>query len=313
MKSDMGKYSGVCPWQSVYIPVLIFFLVLCISCSCAAGEKQGTQISITVTPENPPEGYAFTVTGTLTDAAGSPLGNKRIALESSPDGDPAYPFERIAVDATDRSGKFEFFRGNHTPAEYIRVSYMGNAEYLGSVSEPVPVHNAGIYVSGTHPARKTGGLMLTGSPDNSIVLLDGEVRGVTPLALNGIESGPHILEIGKPGYQNQTMEVYVAPERKTTFSFSLPPAGINLQNAGIESQTGLHVYSNTSYQDDMSVPLGDPLYSFSKAGMSVDIYGNNTSVNGTNKTQITTMYDEHPFGDGFSMSVIITSDDTPFR
>jgi hypothetical protein len=313
MKSDMGNYSGICSRQWILIPLLIFFLVLCSLFSWAAADKQETLITITVTPENPPEGYAFTVTGTLTDASGSPLGNKRVSLESSPDGDPAYPFERIAVDATDRTGRFEFFRGNHTPAEYIRVSYLGNAEYQGSVSEAVPVHNAAVYGAGTHPSRTTGGLMLTGSPDNSIVLLDGEVRGVTPLALNGIESGPHILEIGKPGYQNQTMEVFVAPERKTTFSFSLPPAGINLQNAGIESQTGLHVFSNTSYQDDMSVPLGDPLYSFSKAGVSVDIYGNNTSVNGTNKTQITTLYDEHPFGDGFSMSVIITSDNTPFR
>ncbi len=313
MKSDMGNYSGICSGHWISIPLLIFFLVTCFICSWAAADKQETLISITVTPENPPEGYAFTVTGTLTDASGSPLGNKRVSLESSPDGDPAYPFERIAVDATDRTGKFEFFRGNHTPAEYIRVSYLGNAEYQGSVSEAVPVHNAAVYGAGTHPSRTTGGLMLTGSPDNSIVLLDGEVRGVTPLALNGIESGPHILEIGKPGYQNQTMEVFVAPERKTTFSFSLPPAGINLQNAGIESQTGLHVFSNTSYQDDMSIPLGDPLYSFSKAGVSVDIYGNNTSVNGTNRTQITTLYDEHPFGDGFSMSVIITSDNTPFR
>lgn len=94
---------------------------------------------------------------------------------------------------------------------------------------------------------------------------------------------------------------------------SLPPAGLHLEKAGISSATGLNVYSNTSYSDEMDIPLGDPVYSFSKSGVSVDIYGNNTSVNGTNKAQITTLYDEHPFGDGFSLSVIITSDDTPFR
>ena len=313
MKSETGIFSGVRPFGSVFFLIFLCMLIIFGSCSSVSGAKQKTQITLVVTPENPPEGYAFTVTGILTDAAGLPLGNKRIALESSPDGDPGYTFERIAVDATDREGRYEFFRGNHTPSEYIRVSYLGNAEYEGCVSEAVPVHNPGAYPVGTHPSRTTGGLMLTGDPDNAIVLLDGEVRGVTPLALNGIESGPHILEIGKPGYQNQTMEVFVAPERKTTFSFSLPPAGINLENAGIESQTGLHVYRNTSYRDDMSVPLGDPIFSLSKAGMSVDIYGNNSSVNGSGKTQITTLYDEHPFGDGFSMSVIITSDDTPFR
>lgn len=313
MITDVGKKSRIHAGQMVFVPVFFLFLVLFFICPGVAADKQETRISISLSPENPTEGQAFTISGVLTDIVGSPLGNKRVSLESSPDGDTAFPFERVAVDATDRAGKFSFFRGNHTPAEYIRVSYLGNAQYQGSVSQAVPVHDAGSYVSGTHPARTTGGLMVTGNPDNSFVMLDGEVRGVTPLALNGIAEGPHILDIGKPGYQNQTMEVFVAPDRKTTFSFSLPPAGLHLEKAGISSATGLNVYSNTSYSDEMDIPLGNPVYSFSKSGVSVDIYGNNTSVNGTNKAQITTLYDEHPFGDGFSLSVIITSDDTPFR
>lgn len=314
MRTDVGKKPGRYMWQRLYAPVFfVFFLVILFFSASVVGDKQETRLSISIAPENPPQGYAFTVTGVLTDTDGSPLGNKRISLESSPDGDPALPFERIAVDATDRQGRFTFFRGNHTPAEYIRVSYLGNAEFLGGVSESLPVHNAEPYAAGTHPSRRTGGLMLTGSPDNSLVMVDGEMRGVTPLALNGISEGPHILEIGKPGYQNQTMEVFVAPDRRTTYSFSLSPEGLTLANTGMQSATGLNVYSNTSYREGMGMPLGDPVYSFNKAGVSVDIYGDNTSVNGTNKTRITTLYDEHPFGDGFSLSVIITSDDTPFR
>jgi len=314
MKTDVGKKSGRYMWQRLHAPFFFIFLLVFLFFSAGAvGDKQETRLSISITPENPPQGHAFTVTGILTDTGGSPLGNKRISLGSSPDGDPTLSFEQIAVDATDQQGRFTFFRGNHTPAEYLRVSYPGNAEFLGSVSESLPVHNAEFYAAGTHPPRKTGGLMLIGSPDNSLVMIDGDMRGVTPLVLNGISEGPHILEVGKPGYQNQTMEVFVAPDRKTTYSFSLSPGGLTLENAGMQSATGLNVYSNTSYGEGMGMPLGDPVYSLSKAGISVDIYGNNTSVNGTNKTQITTLYDEHPFGDGFSLSVIITSDDTPFR
>jgi hypothetical protein len=313
MKPDMDNNSMTYLWRPAYLPVLIFILMMVSFCSPALGDRIETSISIKTTPDAPPEGCSFTVTGTLTDSTGSPLGNKRVNLESSPDGDQAYPFERIGTGATDRDGRFEFFRGNNTPAEFIRVSYLGNAQYLGSTSEIIPVHDADTAGAKPHSSRTSGSLLLTGSPDNSVVLLDGEVRGVTPLSLSGIESGPHIIEIGKPGYQNQTIEVFVDSGRTTTFSFSLPPAGADMRYAGMKSETGLHVYQNTTFQDDISFPKGDPLYSFSKAGVSVDIYGNNSSTNGRDGHKITTLYDEHPFGNGFSMSVIITSDSTPFR
>jgi len=286
--------------------------LLCL-CQGVSGEKQETYLSVTVQPEDPPMGTAFTVTGNLTGAEGNPLGNKRVILQSSPDGNPAYPFEQIMVSSTDRSGSFSFYRGNYTPTEYIRVAFLGSTEYIASFTDAVMVHNSGHNKTGVHPSRATGGIMITGKPDKSQIYLDGELRGETPLALNGISEGAHILEIGSPGYQNQTMEIFIAPERQTTFNFHLPPAGLNLANAGFESATGLHVYSNTSYGEDSLMPPGDPIYSFNRAGMSVEIYGNESFQNGTNKARITTLYDEHPFGDGYSMSVIITSDDTPFR
>ncbi len=313
MKSDVGKKTQVHGRVLFYSLSVFFILIFLLSCTCQAVEKRETQISMVITPENPPAGVAYTVTGILSDVSGAPLGNKRVILETSPDGNLSFPFEQVAVVTTDRTGHFEFFRGNHTPTEYIRVSYGGNNEFLKCVSEVVFVHAQSGHTITSPPSRTTGGLMLTGDPEKSLVLLDGELRGMTPLTLSGIEAGPHILEIGKPGYQNQTLEIFIAPDRKTTFSFSLPPAGINLENAGIESKTGLFVFQNTSYQGDMEIPHGEPIFSVSKAGISVDIYGNNSSVNGTKTAKITTLYDEQPFGNGFSMSVIITSDDTPFR
>ncbi|NLL10243.1 MAG: PEGA domain-containing protein, partial [Methanomicrobiales archaeon] len=232
----MDNNSMTYLWRPAYLPVLIFILMMVSFCSPALGDRIETSISIKTTPDAPPEGCSFTVTGTLTDSTGSPLGNKRVNLESSPDGDQAYPFERIGTGATDRDGRFEFFRGNNTPAEFIRVSYLGNAQYLGSTSEIIPVHDADTAGAKPHSSRTSGSLLLTGSPDNSVVLLDGEVRGVTPLSLSGIESGPHIIEIGKPGYQNQTIEVFVDSGRTTTFSFSLPPAGADMRYAGMKSE-----------------------------------------------------------------------------
>jgi len=291
------------------LPLCLGFLIILLLCCTVSAEKQQTTISVSVQPEMAPTGSSFIISGVLTDGSGSPIGNKRVILEKS-SGTGTSIFESVAIINTHKDGKYQFFRGNKTPAEYLRVRFMGNDVYEGCVSEILSVHGADSYSEEKKQINQKGGVVITGDPDGALVILDGELRGQTPIYLGGIASGPHILEIGKPGFQNQTMEVYVAPDLKTALSYTLPQAGYTLENSGFGSSTGLNVFSNVSYRTNDSMPLGDPLYSFSRPGVSFSYYGN-TSSEGANKTEVTTLYDEDPSGDGYSLTVLIMTDDNP--
>ena len=88
MKTEVGKKAGGLIRKGSPVSVIFtFFLLILLFSSGAVGDKQDTRVSISISPANPPEGVAFTVTGFLTDVSGTPLGNKRITLESSPDVD----------------------------------------------------------------------------------------------------------------------------------------------------------------------------------------------------------------------------------
>lgn len=309
----MREYTDIAVFRRMIAVFFCIFLIGLVLCQGVIADKQETVISISLDPEDPSADASFTIAGTLHGSSGEPLGNKRIILESSQDGDPDLPFESLAVTTTNREGRYQFYRGPLSPPMYIRVKFNGNAQFNPAFSEIIPVKGADQIAAEDRPSRYTGGLVLTGSPNGAMVILDGEMRGVTPFMLGGIAEGPHLLEIGKPGYQNQTMEIYIARDQKTTYSFTLPPVGSAFERSGLRSVTGIDVYDNTSSSPGYGMPLGDPIYSFYESGISVAIYGNNTTGAEQNRTQITTSYSKAPFGDGFSMNVIITSDDTPFR
>jgi hypothetical protein len=292
------------------LPVCIgFFLIVILSCNSVSAEKLPTTISISPQPENPLAGNAFNVTGILSDNSGIPIGNKRVILEKSSGSNELSRFDSVAMIFTDMYGRYQFVRGNKTPAEFLRVRFMGNDTYKGSVSNTISVHNVEKNSGNTGSESEIGEIVLTGDPDKALIYLDGEYRGLTPIFLGGIATGSHILEIGKPGYQNQTMEVYVASDKKTAFSYTLPPSGYNLENSGIQSSTGLNVFSNVSYRSNDSTMSGDPTYSFSRGGVSFSYYGNESSPE-SNKTEVTTLYDEDPSGDGYSLTILITTDDS---
>ena len=288
----------------VFLGIFLFTALFCIS---AYGEKYETAITVSLLPENPTSGSAFVVDGMLADSHGSSLGNKRVILEKSHDGEPNSSFESVAITYTGKDGKFQFYRGNQTPAGYLRVKFMGNDVYQGSVSNILPIHEVNNQKLDSNQDLQTGGLVLTGNPDKALAILDGQLLGMTPLVLGGIIEGPHILDIGKPGYQNQTMEVYVAHDKNTGYSYTLIPGDINLENSGIQSLTGLNVFSNTSFSSSETQPEGELLYSFSKSGVSFSYYGNESSQQGANQTEITTLYDEDPSGDEFSVTILITN------
>lgn len=54
--------------------------------------------------------------------------------------------------------------------------------------------------------NKTSLTVIT-EPDNSVVNLDGEPRGFSPLTLNNLEAGSHILLISSSGFKEKTQEI----------------------------------------------------------------------------------------------------------
>ena len=78
----------------VFLGIFLFTALFCIS---AYGEKYETAITVSLLPENPTSGSAFVVDGMLADSHGSSLGNKRVILEKSHDGEPNSSFESVAI------------------------------------------------------------------------------------------------------------------------------------------------------------------------------------------------------------------------
>ncbi len=124
-----------------FLVILItFVLVWCGFGICVSAEKVQTQITISTDPADPGADLPFTVKGVLSDADGSPLGNKKVSLEQLMSDNPEDEYTFLAVATTDIKGNYSFFRPAASPPEYLRVRYNGNSQFEGSVSEIVPGH-----------------------------------------------------------------------------------------------------------------------------------------------------------------------------
>jgi hypothetical protein len=60
-------------------------------------------------------------------------------------------------------------------------------------------------------AKDSGALLIASYPDKAVVNLDSEVKGYTPLLLEGITAGQHILELSLAGYNNTIIGINIAP------------------------------------------------------------------------------------------------------
>lgn len=66
---------------------------------------------------------------------------------------------------------------------------------------------AGEQLTMTATNQSAASLAVTSTPDGAMVKLDGEPKGPTPLEINQIAEGDHIVEISAPGYSARTISV----------------------------------------------------------------------------------------------------------
>lgn len=75
----------------------------------------------------------------------------------------------------------------------------------------------------TKEAPQTGSLVVTSVPRHAEVILDGTLRGRTPLVLTNLSAGYHLVEIRLPGYGEDVHPITVNPGNITFISAEYPP------------------------------------------------------------------------------------------
>ncbi|MFH0966906.1 MAG: PEGA domain-containing protein [Methanobacteriota archaeon] len=276
-----------------YFSIILAFLALSIligACGVAA-EKTPTIATIGIVPEAPTIEQSYHVTGKLSTTSGEALGNKRVTLETSQKGtDAPESFSFLAIGDTSKEGLFDFFRPKNTLPEFLRVSFAGNTEYEATSSPILSARGAGT----NSPQRRTGTGTITVStnPAGADIFIDTIYRGLTPGMIGGLAEGAHSLEVGKVGYQNETMEAYVTPDRGCSFSITLNPGGLGL--------TQTNFTSSLSYSRNVSEPLGEPDLSINFDGTSMRLYGNATNLS------VNTLESDDPVTGGHNYMVIMT-------
>jgi hypothetical protein len=94
-------------------------------------------------------------------------------------------------------------------------SHLSGSNY---VTIPVLLQQPGI-TAGSSTA--TGELQVRTSPDGAILFLDGENKGTTPVTVQGLPVGSHVLLVSSPGFQNLTTQVVVKEGAITEVSIPL--------------------------------------------------------------------------------------------
>jgi PEGA domain-containing protein len=93
-----------------------------------------------------------------------------------------------------------------------------------SISEPIP---ATVPPPRTVPAVESGRLLVRSTPAGAGVVVDGQSRGVTPLAVGELPFGAHRIEVSHPGEATRWLQVTLSKRRPTrSIDFDFRPASV---------------------------------------------------------------------------------------
>ena len=81
--------------------------------------------------------------------------------------------------------------------------------------------SAGKTIALNNPIPIYGSLMLTSSPADAVVYVDGVKKGLTPLIVNELLIGKHAIRIEKEGYDTQEKKVTILEGQETVSNFAL--------------------------------------------------------------------------------------------
>jgi hypothetical protein len=318
---------------SKFFYILIrYSLVICLvlvtgSVGVIAGlipEKIPTSLTISALPVDPTINQSFHISGTLTSAGGEILGNKRILLDSSEKNrEENDSYSSIDMVVTDRSGRYEFLRSKGSPPEYLRVRFIGTDDYAPCISQVISTRGIGT----EHPQVREGGtgnIMLSTNPEGAEIYINNILRGVTPYKVAGLKEGPYVVNMSKQGYQNETMEAYVTPDRDVSFDITLSEgSGQRTGGASLFDLTpGVYESSHLAYTKTGSDPSTGPDVAVDVGSGFVKTSGNDVSgssyihlsnssetspkTNNYKNLKVSTIVTNNTLGDGYDVMVIMT-------
>ena len=138
------------------------------------------------------------------------------------------------------SGASIYFNGNYRGSAPLTInevwpgSYSIQAELNGyhtfTTTTSVSAGTRSTVYCSLSPLETSGGLYVISDPTNSKVYLDSMYRGTTPLTLNNLASGTHIVELDHAGYYDWKSTVTVPSGGTKTVSGTLNP--IPVSNVG---------------------------------------------------------------------------------
>lgn len=272
----------------IFLGLLLIISLLTVTVCYA--DKAATTLTISVVPQNPDDGMPYTVSGKLT-AGSEPLGNKKIILETtSTDQLNDGSYSNIAQTETKRDGSYWFYRPRINGEKAVKVIFIGNDLYNGAQSNPIVVNP----VPNKDLSGKTGSIMIMSDPQGADIYIDEIMSGVTPTTVGKLSAGPHDMILVKEGYQNESVEIYIAPEETVTTSISLNPAGLGLTQSGASA----HLTMNKPSIYEMM--QGEPIFAYNQNTLGISVYQNASVMN---NTQVSVRYTNDSFGKGYSIAV----------
>ncbi len=154
----------------------------------------------------------------------------------SPTPVPPVNYGSVAVESSP-TGAAIYFNGNYRGTAPITLtdvwpgSYTIQAELNGyrtftTTTSVSPGTRSNVYCS-LSPMDTSGSLYILSDPTSSKVVLDGVYRGTTPLTLNNLASGTHIVELDHAGYYDWKSTVDVPAGGTKTVSGTLNPLPVS--------------------------------------------------------------------------------------
>ena len=95
--------------------------------------------------------------------------------------------------------------------------------------------SAGKTIALNNPIPIYGSLMIDGTPMDAVVYLDGKNVGNTPLIVNELLIGEHIVRLEKDGYDKQEKIIQIIEEREEIVTYNLEEVGIGTKEIGLSS------------------------------------------------------------------------------
>jgi hypothetical protein len=119
------------------------------------------------------------------------------------------------------------------------------AEEKASSSAPIAAH---VTPQPTVPAVESGRLLVRSTPAGAGVVVDGQSRGVTPLALGELAFKAHTIEVSHPGHDTRRQRVTLSERRPArSVDFRLRPTSEPAHSTAATNSTGsLQVASRPS-------------------------------------------------------------------